>query len=102
MLAALRSLQAACDLRAARSITCQNKCTCFQWFSPLEAVLAIDMLALALHNDNGPFAAVPAGDVIWKNYRSGFLPITDRSGNQQSVPINRQNRYISRPIINAT
>ncbi len=58
MSAALRSLQAACDLRAARSITCQNKCTCFQWFSPLEAALAIYMLALALYNDNGPITAV--------------------------------------------
>ncbi len=57
------------------------------------------MLALALYNDNGPFTAVLAADVIWKNYRSGFLPITDSSGNQLSVPINRQNRYIGRPLI---
>ncbi len=98
MSAALCSLQAACDLRAARSITCQNKCTCFQWFSSLEAALTIDMLALALYNDNGPFTAIAAADVIWKNYRSGFLPITDSSGNQLSVPINRQNRYIGRPL----
>ncbi len=59
------------------------------------------MLALALYNDNGngPFTAVPAADVIWKNFRSGFLPITDSSGNQLSVPINRQNRYIGRPLL---
>ncbi len=59
------------------------------------------MLALALYNDNGPFTAAPAADVIWKNYQSGFLPITDSSGNQLSVPINRQNRYIGRPLVNA-
>ncbi len=57
------------------------------------------MLALALYNDNRPFTAVAAADVIWKNYRSGFLPITDSSGNQLSVPINQQNRYIGRPLL---
>ncbi len=82
------------------SITCQNKCTCFQWFSPLEATLAIYMLALALYNDNGPFTAALAADVTWKNYRRGFLPITDSSGNQLSVLSNRQNRYIGRPLVN--
>ncbi len=57
------------------------------------------MLALALYNDNGPFTAAPAADVFWKNYRSGFLLITDSSGNQLSVPINQQNRYIGRPLV---
>ncbi len=57
------------------------------------------MLALALYNDNGPFTATPAADLIWKNYQSGFLPITDSSGNQLTVPI--YNRYIGRPLVNA-
>ncbi len=34
-----------------------------------------------------------------ENYRHGFLPITDCSANQLSVPINRQNRWIGRPLI---
>ncbi len=34
-----------------------------------------------------------------ENYRHGFLPITDSCGNQLSVPINRQNRWISWPLV---
>ncbi len=34
-----------------------------------------------------------------ETYRHGFLPITDCSANQLSVPINRQNRWIGRPLL---
>ncbi len=37
-----------------------------------------------------------------ENYRHGFLPITDSSANQLSVPINRQNRLIGLPLFNST
>ncbi len=33
-----------------------------------------------------------------ENYRHCFLPITDSCSNQLSVPINRQNRLIRRPL----
>ncbi len=71
---------------------------CCQWFPPLEA-------ALILYNDSRPFSTTPATDATRKkksnteNYRHGFLPITDCSANQLSVPINRQNRWIGRPLI---
>ncbi len=88
-------------LCAARSVTCQNMCC--QWFPPLEA-------ALMLYNDSRPFSTTPATDATGEkkkkkkkkkneNYRHGFLPITDCSANQLSVPINRQNRLIGRPLI---
>ncbi len=75
---------------------------CCQWFPPLEA-------ALILYNDSRPFSTTPATDATRRkkkkkkknteNYRHGFLPITDCSANQLSVPINRQNRWIGRPLV---
>ncbi len=72
---------------------------CCQWFPPLEA-------ALILYNDSRPFSTTPATDATRKkkksnteNYRHGFLPITDCSANQLSVPINRKNRWIGRPLV---
>ncbi len=63
-----------------------------------------------LYNDSRPFSTTPATDATRKkkkkkkkkkneNYRHGFLPITDCSANQLSVPINRQNRLIGRPLV---
>ncbi len=99
MSAALHSLQAPCDLRAACSITCQNKCTCFQWFSPLEAVLAIYSWlsrCLMITDHLQPLQQrMQSGKTIGVDFCSG----NQRSVDPSNVPINRQNRYIGRPLI---
>lgn len=54
------------------------------FISPLEA-------ALMLCNDSGPFSTAPAMDETRKNYRRGFLRITDSSSNRLTAPITNTN-----------
>ncbi len=63
--------------------------TCCQWFPPPEAALVLQ--TILNHSSNR---------CNTENYRHGFLPITDSSANQLSVPINRQNRLIGLPLNN--
>ncbi len=69
--------------------------TCCQWFPPPEA-------ALVLYNDSRTILNHSSNRCNTENYRHGFLPITDSSANQLSVPINRQNRLIGLPLLSIT
>ncbi len=57
--------------------------TCCQWFPPPEAALVLQ--TILNHSSNR---------CNTENYRHGFLPITDSSANQLSVPINRSTSNI--------